>query len=86
MHMQQQSFATPKQQALIIVQQEQDVLAQAYQVQQRQFGHEYGLRDALDMVIGMASDEPVKFLAETLPDLRRIADEQGILVYDFELL
>ncbi|MBJ2293284.1 hypothetical protein JFT44_25525 [Pseudomonas sp. MF5691] len=73
-----------KQQALKIVEVEQDSLAQAYQEQQRLLGHEYSYFDALDMIIGEASQNPAHFINEQLPALRDLAGQQGDTLFEVE--
>ncbi len=68
-----------KKKALSTVSAEQDLLAQAYQIQQRkQASVEYGYHDALDAVIWSARQDPEKFMRDDLPALRRIADEHSL--------
>ena len=64
-----------KKQALEIVAAEQDLLAQAFQEQQRRQGVEYGYFDALDAVIWAARGDPEKFMRDELPVLRELAGE-----------
>ena len=75
---------TLRQQALQVVQAEQNSLAQAYQEQQRLLGHEYSYFDALDMIIGEAAQNPAHFINEQLPALRDLAGQQGDALFEVE--
>lgn len=68
---------------MMIVQREQDTLAQALQEKYREDGVEYSYFDALDALIWMAKGTPEKFM-EILPDLRLRAEKR--ITFDIELV
>lgn len=72
--------------ARLFLQQEQSILAEAYQELMRQKNESYGYFDALDALVHEASFNSKHFIEVLRPQLKTIAQSSGLAVFEVEYL
>jgi len=70
--------------ARFFLQQEQSILAEAYQEKMRAVGESYGYFDAFDALLHEATYNSKKFIETLRPELKKIAEDSNWPIFEIE--